>query len=198
MCIRDRSNPDCPSAVLDKINGLPRIEPSDDIKARKNISALELRKIAEQYDNNDRMRINVACNSNTDVETLQMLANDRDWEVRLNVAKNPNAKIESLKQLAKDECEEVRYAVLENPNLTKKDFYELMRDIYGRSNYSLGCLLALSDPNISPKILKDNADSLLWNERFIIAIHPKTPLETIQRMSNDGNFYVRAAALERL
>ena len=73
-----------------------------------------------------------------------------------------------------------------------------MRDIYGSCNYSLGCLLALLDPKIAPKILKDNAYSLLWNERFLIAIHPKTPQETIEFLSNDGNIYVRAAALERL
>ena len=63
---------------------------------------------------------------------------------------------------------------------------------------SLGCLLALLDPNVSPDILEQNADSLLWSERYIIAIHPKTPQQTIQRLSNDGNVYVRAAASESL
>ena len=196
------SNPNCPNTVLHKINKLSRIEHGDRVKAYQNISALELRIIAKQYDDfknsyNYKIRIDVARNRNTDIETLEILANDRDWEVRSNVAKNPNTPINILRELAKDESE-VRYAILANPNLTKKDFYKLMRDIYGRSNYSLGCLLALLDPNISPKILKENANSLLWNERFVIAIHPKTPKETIQRLSNDGNYYVRAGALECL
>ena len=198
-----RSNPSCPNTVLHKINELPRIEPSDAVKAYQNISASELKRIAIQYNDftnsfNYRIRIDVARNHNTDIETLEILANDRDWEVRSNVAKNKNTPMNTLRELAKDESEEVRYAILANPNLTRKDFYELMRDIYGRSNYSLGCLLILLDPNILPTILKENADSLLWNERFIIAIHPKTPKEIIQRLSNDGNFYVRSAALERL
>ena len=198
-----RSNPSCPNTVLHKINGLAKIEPSDEAKACQNISASELKRITIQYNDfknsyNYRIRIDVARNHNTDIETLNILANDRDWEVRSNVAKNPNTPINILEELAKDESEEVRYAILASPNLTKKDFYKLMRDIYGSSNYSLGCLLALLDPNISPKILEENADSLLWNECFVIAIHLKTPKEIIQLLSNDGNFYVRAAALERL
>ena len=72
-----------------------------------------------------------------------------------------------------------------------------MRDIYGHCNYSLGCLLALLDPNVSPNILEQNADSLLWNERYIIAIHPKTPRKIIQQLAKDGNVYVRAAAKQR-
>ena len=198
-----RSNPNCSNTVLYKISGLPKIELSDKAKASQNIPASELKRIAIQYDDftnsyNYRIRIDVARNHNTDIETLEILANDRDWEVRSNVAKNPNTSMNILRELAKDKSEEVRYGILANPKLTKQDFYKLMRDIYGHSNYSLGCLLALLDPNISTKILEENADSLLWNERFIIGIHPKTPKETIQRLSNDGNFYVRAAALERL
>ncbi|MEM7717213.1 MAG: HEAT repeat domain-containing protein [Cyanobacteria bacterium P01_A01_bin.68] len=196
-------NPNCPYSVLSKLGEIPKTVIRERIVASLDTPASKLRRIAEQSDDwsnsfNYRIRIDVARNNNTDLETLQMLASDQDWEVRLNVVKNLNTTIEILRGLAQDESEEVRFAVLANPNFTKKDFYELMRDIYGRSNYSLGCLLALLDPDISPKILEENADSLLWNERFIIAIHPKTKIETIQRLSNDGNFYVRAAALERL
>lgn len=145
-----------------------------------------------------RLNLVVANHPNANSEILTMLSKSPYADIRSNVARNYKTPLNILEQLAQDEDREVRYSVLHNPKLTKKDFYKWMRDIYGRSNYSLGCLLALLDPNISPKILEENADSLLWNERFIIAIHPKTPKETIQRLSNDGNFYVRAAALECL
>ena len=34
-------------------------------------------------------------------------------------------------------------------------------------------------------------------ERYIIAIHPQTSLNTLQYLAKDTNRYVRAAALER-
>ncbi len=76
-------------------------------------------------------------------------------------------------------------------------FYRLMKDIYRCCDYSLGRLLAFLEPNVSSKILEQNADSLLWNERFAIAIHPKTPQEIIQKLTKDGNIYVRTMASER-
>ena len=39
--------------------------------------------------------------------------------------------------------------------------------------------------------------SILWIERYIIAIHPQTSLDTLQHLAKDTNRYVRAAAKER-
>jgi hypothetical protein len=72
-----------------------------------------------------------------------------------------------------------------------------MQDICGECDYSLSRLLAFLDPSISPEILEKNADSLLWNERFAIAIHPKTSRKTIERLAHDGNIYVRTVASGR-
>ena len=72
-----------------------------------------------------------------------------------------------------------------------------MGDIYGCCDYSLVRLLAFLEPNVSPEILEQNADSLLWNERFALAIHPQTPQQTIQQLAQDGNIYVRTVAKER-
>ncbi|MGL5871529.1 MAG: HEAT repeat domain-containing protein [Xenococcaceae cyanobacterium] len=189
-----RRNPNLPDNILAK---LPAIEPSDWNKAYSDDTSVdELKRIAlSSFDY--RILIHVVWNQNTNIEVLKILAKDVDFEVRENVAKNPKTPLNIIEELAQDENEEVRYSVLDNPNFTKDDFYRLMRNIYGATNYSLGCLLALLDPNVSPDILENNSDSLLWNERYIVAIHPHTPKHTIQNLTKDGNVYVRAAALER-
>ena len=187
-----RQNPNLPKSALAK---LPVIKPSNWNIASSSTSIDELRKIA-LTSNDYRIRIRIVLNPIIDVETLKILAKDVDYEVRSRVAENPKTPLTILEELARDKNEQVRHTVLTNPKLTKNNFYSLMRDIYGSCNYSLGCLLALLDPNVSPNILEQNADSLLWNERYIIAIHPKTPRKIIQQLAKDGNIYVRAAPNE--
>lgn len=102
-----------------------------------------------------------------------------------------------LERLAEDSDDKVRYAILMNPNLTKEDFLRLIDKIYHKESYSLGYLLALLDTNVSPSFLQKNAESLVWIERYIIALHPQTPRKTLQHLAKDANRYIRAAALER-
>jgi hypothetical protein len=61
-------------------------------------------------------RINIALNSNTPVEVLEVLSTDEDFVVRCNVANNPNTPVEVLKVLSTDKHYWVRCAVAGNPN----------------------------------------------------------------------------------
>ncbi|MEM6751978.1 MAG: hypothetical protein AAF630_03160 [Cyanobacteria bacterium P01_C01_bin.38] len=155
-----------------------------------------LKKIALRADNN-RILAHVAQHPNSDVEILEMLAEDIDYGVRYNVARNDKTPLHILEKLAEDSDKEVRYAILKNPNFTREAFSRLFRKIFGIENYSLGGLLLLLTPNASPIFLEENADSILWIERYIIAIHPQTSFNTLQHLAKDNNRYVRAAALER-
>jgi hypothetical protein len=58
----------------------------------------------------------LAENPNIPVETLKVLATDRDSDVRYGVAQNPSTPVELLKILATDENSSVRCLVAENPN----------------------------------------------------------------------------------
>jgi 3-methyladenine DNA glycosylase AlkC len=58
----------------------------------------------------------LAKNPNTPPETLEHLANDKDWLVRCRVARNLNTTTETLERLANDEDWYVRYEVAKNPN----------------------------------------------------------------------------------
>ena len=160
-------------------------------------SVSDLKQIALSSDD-PRILRHVVLNPSTNTEVLEILAKDIDIEVRSCVAMDCKTPLNIIEELAKDENEEVRHSVLRNPNLTKEIFYRLMPDIYGRCDYSLGRLLAFLDPSVSPGILEQNASSLLWNERFAIAVHPTTPEETVKKLILDGNIYVRTVASERL
>jgi|GEM_PF-6987306 len=160
-------------------------------------SVSDLKQIALTSDNY-KVLIQVVLNPSTNIEILEILAKDINWDVRLAVAMNYKTPLTIIEALAEDENEEVRYGILSNPNLTQEIFYRLMPDIYGHCDYSLHRLLAFLNPNISRETLEQNASSLLWNERFAIAVHPTTPEETVKKLILDGNIYVRTVASERL
>ena len=71
-------------------------------------------------DKNVDVRYWVTRNPNTPVETLKVLATDEDYRVRYWVAENPNTPVETLKVLATDENCTVRYWVAQNPNYKTK------------------------------------------------------------------------------
>jgi hypothetical protein len=155
-----------------------------------------LKKIALRAD--DRVILScIAWHQNINVELLERLAENPDNKVRATVVRNSKTPPDILEKLADDEDEEVRFGILQNPNLTKEDFYRLSRKIYRSDRPSLGILLALLDPNVTPSFLIEKADSLIWMERYIVAIHPLTPEHIIQALTKDGNRYVRAAAWDR-
>ena len=58
--------------------------------------------------------------------------------------------------------------------------------------------IALMHPQMPPKFLAENGQSLDWLERCAIAQNPNTPTETLQLLAADSNRIVRAAAKENL
>lgn len=199
-----RRNINLPKSVDEKLLSIESIKQSTRSKSKnyfnlawcKNTSSYDLKQIALNCDDY-KVLIHVVRNPNTDVETLAILSSDYDWEVRSSVAADCKTPEYILEVLAQDEHEEVRHSILTNPNLTKDLFYKLMYDINSKTDYSFSRLVAFLEPNVSPKILEQNASSLLWNERFAIAIHPKTPSRTVKQLAKDGNIYVREIAQQR-
>ena len=199
-----RRNPDLPKSVDEKLLSIESIKQSTRSKSTnyfnlawdENTSSYDLKQIALKCDDY-KVLIRVVINPNTDVETLEILSINYDWEVRFYVAADCKTPEYILEVLAKDKHEEVRHSILRNPNLTKDLFYKLMYDINSKTDYSFSRLVAYLDPNVSSKRLEQNASSLLWSERFAIAIHPKTPSNTVKQLAKDGNVYVRAIARQR-
>ncbi|NLZ74066.1 MAG: HEAT repeat domain-containing protein, partial [Bacteroidales bacterium] len=79
-------------------------------------------------DEDKDVRIGVAKNPNTPVESLEELAKDQDYWVRNGIAENPNTPVELLEQLGKDEEKFVRSGVAKNPNTPIELFKQLAKD----------------------------------------------------------------------
>ena len=71
-------------------------------------------------DDDWNVRWHVADNPNASPETLERLANDEDWRVRRDVAFNHNTQPQTLERLANDADYWVRFATTNNPNYNKK------------------------------------------------------------------------------
>lgn len=69
-----------------------------------------------------------------------------------------------------------------------------MRNNARKSNFEFIRLCALRHPQIPVSILAEKSYSIKWRERYAIASHPHTPLDTLKTLALDGNRIVRAAA----
>ncbi|MEL7246396.1 MAG: hypothetical protein AAGM40_29310, partial [Cyanobacteria bacterium J06573_2] len=215
-----KKNPNTPASILKKLANHNQFSVNEDIANSPTPSKQDIETLAQNSRNDfylscqndiptkilkkivrrsDDYRIleRIALNPNSDAEILEILVEDIDYGVRYNVARNIKTPLHILEKLAEDADKDVRYGILKNPNLTKEAFLRLFRKIFGIDNYSLAALLLLLNPNVPPIFLTENADSILWIERYIIAINPRTSLDTLQNLARDTNRFVRAAALER-
>jgi hypothetical protein len=167
------------------------------------------------------VRRHAAAHPRTPASLLEQLVNDADGFVRLNVAKNPNLPASLLEQLVKDKDGSVRVQVAQHPDLPLSLLASLLSDRQPMvrrvaverylaqnpegltivlehcaknvdSSYSR--LLILLHPQISDNVLADSSCSSIWLDRYAIAQHPNTPVDTLHTLAIDANRIVRAAA----
>jgi pentose-5-phosphate-3-epimerase len=148
-------------------------------------------------------------NPSTPESLLELLAKDKTAEVRCGVVHNPNTSERRLKQLLSDREWKVRLVAMEaylaqNPDALPVMLGHQLRkksEGYEMSDYSPSSfirLLFLFHPQIPSQALAENSRSLAWLERYAIAQHPNTPLDTLQTLALDANRVVRAAAKAHL
>lgn len=166
-------------------------------------------------DENVQVRENVAKNPSTPERLLKLLVQDKTVEVRCGVAQNPNASERLLRQLMRDYTWKVRLVAMvaylaQNPDalptvlehqVAEKPEHLPLEWVH----YPVVCSassfirpLILLHPQISGKALAENSRSLAWLERYAIAQHLNTPLNTLKLLALDGNRIVRAAARANL
>lgn len=173
-----------------------------------------LRKLANHYD--PGIRGTVAANSHTPPDCLLKLAQDRDKSVQRKVHHNPHVPLKalqlSLQKIRSGQNSTQWYKPYEQ-SLCQEDlnkFFEIAPPYLKRfpedgplvfvesclnSTTSLNLrLLALCYPEISATALVNFSSSAYWIERYCIAQHPNTPIPSLERLAQDGNRIVRAAA----
>jgi hypothetical protein len=132
----------------------------------------------------------VAKSLNTTSATLEQLAKDSDNDVRSRVAGNPNTPGATLERLAQDWDDGVRSRVAENPN-TPAAALEQLRD----DENSQVQTLSIGNPNTSASDLDALAHGTV-RARMAVAMHPNTPVATLEQMAQDSHEHVRQRVAE--
>jgi hypothetical protein len=118
-------------------------------------------------------KVELAKNPNTPVETLKVLATDKNADVRCGVARNPNTPVEIVKILATDKDSWVRYGVAQNPNTPVETLKVLATDNYCDVRWEVA-----KNPNTPVETLKVLATDKNANVRGWVAENPNYKSKT--------------------
>ncbi len=144
------------------------------------ISVDTLQKLAQVKD--WRSRLAIARHPNADATLLNELAKTNQWQVRLVVVKHPNTPIELLKYLALDKAlvvQQLALTTLYNLNFQAKE------GIFSE-------FTATKNPNTSQDILKSLSKSPWISIRIGVARHPNTPVDVLEQLAKDRKYQVRS------
>jgi hypothetical protein len=150
---------------------------------------------------------------NVPVFLLEQAVRNPRWEVQSAVAMHPRTPVKVLEKLVEKQntqVPEVLLAMAMNPQTPRKVLETLVESQSAqvveaaRLHVNWAGEMALSwdnqvsflllHPKISNRVLEANNRSLVWLERYAIAQHPNTSLETLKILATDGNRIVRAVA----
>ncbi|MBF0409066.1 MAG: hypothetical protein HQM10_17085 [Candidatus Riflebacteria bacterium] len=148
-----------------------------------------------------RMRLAVANNKNTALNTLLKLGNDSDHDVRAAVIENPRLSSpllgsSELDMLANSKYWKIRQLAAGNPNTSINTLFELSCDIDVRDAVIENT--KLSSSTISASELEMLSASNYWKVRLAVAKHKNTSSDTLLWLSNDSDTDVKKAAKSSL
>lgn len=103
-----------------------------------------------------------------------------------------------LEKLANDLVHRVRIGVVENPQCTLEIKKTIFKNFAKSETPSFSRVALFLSDYAESSVLAENSNSISWLERYAIAQNPKTPLETLKQLAQDGNRIVRATAKESL
>lgn len=132
------------------------------------------------------VRIRLAENPQTPVDVVRTLAQDENWVMREKVASHPQMPVEMLQTLAQDQQERVREKVAAHPQAPLKMLRTLARDSYARVRAAIA-----GHPQVPEEVLRVLARDKKWNVRAEVASHPQVPLEVLQMLARDKQWNVR-------
>ena len=216
-------NPNTPEKILEQLAQDNSCYVRSSVARNPNIPVRILEQLAQ--DNTWHVRWSIAANPNTPVRILKQLAKDTNNIIRRKVVKHPKIPVSVLEALSRANNWRIRRAVAQNPNTPVRILEQLLAERVssvrtvavasylarnpnglpvGLEQYakeftpSFSRFLVLLHPQIPSKALADNFRSPSWLERYAIAQHPKTPLDTLKTLAGDANRIVRAAAKANL
>ncbi len=192
-------HPNTPVTLLEQLAKDGDAYVRSNVARNQNAPASLLEQLAKDGDGYGYVRSNVARNPKAPASLLEQLAKDRDGYVRIKVAEHPNIPLSVLEYLLDDLVPMVRRVAVERYLAQNPEGLPVVLEHYAKnfaSSYSR--FLVLLHPQIPSKALADNFRSSSWLERYAIAQHPNTPLDTLHTLAVDANRIVRAAAKANL
>lgn len=128
---------------------------------------------------------------------MEQLAGDKNGDVAIAVAQNPNTPNTLLEQLAQKGTrnKQIKEAAVKNLMSQNPDSAAVFLEEYIKSfKPSFSRLIVFFHPHAPSPVLAKNFRSSSWLERYAIAQNSNTPTHIRQRLAQDGNRIVRAAA----
>lgn len=158
-----------------------------------------LEKLLGVFVNAPNLRKILALHPNSSVNLLEQLATDANKDVRQAVAQNSNTSIPVLENLIRDGEKEICKIARKNYLVKYPEGLPLVLQSYVKSSKpNLSRLIVFLYPQTPAKILSKNSRSSSWLERYAIAQNSNTSNDVLQRLINDANCIVRAAARANL
>lgn len=157
-----------------------------------------LESLLKVFVNKPDLREAIARHHNSSVSVLEQLATDSSENVRKAVAENPNTPITLLEKLVRD-SKEVRQIAVKHYLARYPSGLPLVLKTYAKSSKpNFSRFIVLLHPQTPAAILTKNSRSLSWLERYAIAQNPHTPRPIVQKLTDDANRIVSAAAKANL
>ncbi len=188
-------NPQTPQETIAQLTTSEWLIIRECVALHPNASKTVLEQLAK--DKSSAVRSSVAQNFHTPGNLLEQLAQEKDQEVAIAVAQNPNTPISILEQFAQQgkQNNQIKQAALKNLFSQYPDRVVPFLSEYIKSfQPSFTRLLVFLHPLAPSSFLAKNFRSSSWLERYAIAQNPNTPAAIRQRLAQDGNRIVRAAA----
>ncbi len=210
-------NPNAPAKVLEQLAQDNNVEFRTKVAQNPKTPARILKQLA--WDDELWVRLEVAWNLNFCVTLLEEWRNEAQTLVSPmeQIGSNPQIPVKLLEEWMKnyhsssvtqkvtkhsktsiDEEARIRavaaWYLAQNP----EELPVVLEHYAKKTTSSFSHLCLLLHPQMPEKVLVDDCRSSVWLERYAIAQHPNTPLDTLHTLAADGNRIVRAAAQANL
>ncbi len=220
VCEAVAQNPNTSISTLDKLAQSPETEIRQAVAQNINTSIESLEKLTQSPET--EIRQVVAQNPNTPINLLEKLAKDRDSKVRMHIASNTKVPSKIIDELANDESFEVFTQAFRNPCLSTKTVERILCSQYASYYINFNpdylsyhpnvkasvinhyanvehssiwfSLIILIQPEITQELLQKKSISISWLERFAVAQNPRADKIILNKLAEDCNQFVRAAA----
>lgn len=166
---------------------------------------LRLKRFEDWAENDPRVYEALAANQQSPAELLREIAQNRialNTAARREVARNPATPPDVLNLLADEPyAADIRVILAGHPNLGPEQRAVMVTSSLEAaigSGHPIYRAIALSHPGIQPEVYDLVLRSPHWIERLALALSPGVSREALERLIQDGNRLVRAAAREQL